>query len=515
MKNFVRVLTLALTTLTCLGDDFDRSTQIIGLKDKDTLFVRSGFNKNSDLVIRMAPGKNNKQLNLVTAGLISIKSPSDAATFKHAKIIHSTGDDVAPWMLHGTYIGANHGNSFVKRLQIPAHGLTNADIGKALTTVKGGKFYICRINDKNMLLVLGDVKKGWAFDRNIKNGDEVTTPDGRKLKIQKVISFQLYPSCRIKNQQFLLDGKTELENGKAAVGSSLDAIDEYDIIDTRAALEKLKKTPGKEFDFAAADIDAVLNQKITYHFQPMAALTVRNNTVVKNDTWIRSAGFVQAGIFAPRGTKTLKYYIPKTKPFEQKGQEFDFLKMQEMIGFRPLRPVNISIRNKNISNINSLPDRIIELAGFTKGAAPNYGFAMGYSLIEGDTMPEIRARKCKNAFTISRAYKAYPNAIDRKPCEEDDKINILCYRQYFEPAKNPDATSVYGHYQGDAYVLYADYHKSVENEVIKLPAALTGKNISVVEKTPSFTLLSGEKVPEGGIKVSVKDNYGYAVFKIK
>ena len=515
MKTFVRVLTLVLTAVTCMGNEFDRSTQIVALKNKKTLFVRSGFNKSSDLVIRMGLGKNNKQLNLINAGLISVKSPSEAAIFKRAKSIHNTGDDVAPWMIHGTYIGANHGNSFAKRLKIPNHGLTTADIGKALVTAKGGKFYICRINNKDMLLVLGDVKKGWAFDRNIKTGDEVTAPGSKKLKLQKVLSYQLFPACRINSQKFLLDGKTELEDGKAAVGTSLDAIDEYDIIDTRAALDELKKAPGKEFDFAGADIDAVLSQKIIYHFQPMAAITIRSNTEVKSDTWIRSAGFVQAGIFASRGIKTLKYYIPKTKPFEQKGQKFDFLKMKEMIGFRPLRPVTFSARNKNISNPDSYPDRIVELAGFVKNAAPKYGFAMGYSLIEGNTMPEKRAKNCKNTFMISRSYKAYPNAIDRKKYEEEDTINTVCYRQYFAPANNPNATSVYGHYQGDTYVLYADYHKNVEGDVIKLPANLNGKSISVIEKTPSFTLTSGDKVPEDGIKVNVKDNYGYAVFKIK
>jgi len=516
MKSLISVLIIIFTVLTCLGNEFDRTNQIVALKDKDTVYVRSGFSSSSDLVIRMAPGKNNKQLNLVNAGLISLKSPSETAIFKRAKSIHNTGDDVAPWMIHGSYIGANHGCGYVKKLQIPDHGLTTANIGTVLTTAKGGKFYICRIFDDNNILVLGENKRrGWSFNRKIKNGDEVSSADGKKMKLKKVISSQLFPACRIISRKFLLDGKTELEDGKAVVGTSLDAIDEYDIIDPVAVLKKLKTTPGKEFDFIAPDLAAVLTQKITYHFQAMAALTISNNTEIKTDTWIRNAGFVQTAIFASRGIKSLKYYIPKTKAFEIKTQKLDFLKMQEMIGFKPLRTMTFGSRYKNISDPNNYPDRIVELGGYAKNSAPALGFAMGYSLIEGDTMPAIRAKNCKTALSISRSYKCYPNAIERKVVKVGDKINTLCYRQYFDPTKNPNATSVYGHYQGDTYVLYADYHKNVDGEVIKLPAALTGKSISIVEKTPSVTLTSGDKVPESGVILNVKDNYGYAVLKIK
>jgi hypothetical protein len=515
MKIWFNILAVGLTATVCSAADFDRSTQIVALKSRDTLFVRSGFNKKFDLVIRMSPGRKNKQLNLVNAGLTPVESQSDPESFKKVQIIHNTGDDVAPWLIHGTYIGANHGSAYVRRLIIPEHGLSTKDIGTALTGAKGGKFYICRINDGNTILVLGDAKKAWAFDRNIKTGDEVTSAAGKKLKLQKVIPYQLYPALRITNQKFLIDGKTELEDDKAVIGASLDAVDDYDIIDTRSALEQLKKAPGKDFNFIGPDLAVVLSQTITYHFQPMGAMTIRNNAEIKSDTWIRGAGFVQAGLFASRGIKSLKFYIPKTKPFEQKGQKFDFREMKEMIGFRPLSTMTISEKNGNLSNPESYPDRIVELAAYAGSPLPNYGFAMGYSLIEGDTMPQVRAKNCKNAFTISRSYKAYPNAIDRKTCHAGDKINTLCYRQYFDPANNPDATSVYGHYQGDSYVLYVDFHKNIDNGVIKLPAALTGKSISVIEKTPSVTLTSGDKVPETGITLQVKNNYGYAVYKIK
>jgi len=57
------------------------------------------------------------------------------------------------------------------------------------------------------------------------------------------------------------------------------------------------------------------------------------------------------------------------------------------------------------------------------------------------------------------------------------------------------------------------FHKNIKNKLINLPDTLVGKKISVVEKTPSFKLLTTNNVAAEGIKVSVNDNYGYAVLK--
>lgn len=92
---------------------------------------------------------------------------------------------------------------------------------------------------------------------------------------------------------------------------------------------------------------------------------------------------------------------------------------------------------------------------------------------------------------------------------------MLAYRQYIDPSADKNATCLYWHKQGNCHVLYADYHKSVEKDLIKLPAELDGKKISVIEKTPSAKLLTEGTVPPEGVAVSVDGGYGYVVLKLE
>ncbi len=47
------------------------------------------------------------------------------------------------------------------------------------------------------------------------------------------------------------------------------------------------------------------------------------------------------------------------------------------------------------------------------------------------------------------------------------------------------------------------------------PAGLVGKRIAVIEKTPSVAVHTRGAVPEDGIVVSVKGDYGYVVLRLR
>jgi len=91
---------------------------------------------------------------------------------------------------------------------------------------------------------------------------------------------------------------------------------------------------------------------------------------------------------------------------------------------------------------------------------------------------------------------------------------ILAYRQYFDPQREPDATSFYFHKQKDSDVIYLDFHKPLSKKKIALPDYMAGKKISILEKTPSVVLHTGSTVPKGGISLSVSSDYGYVVLKL-
>ena len=74
---------------------------------------------------------------------------------------------------------------------------------------------------------------------------------------------------------------------------------------------------------------------------------------------------------------------------------------------------------------------------------------------------------------------------------------------------------MYWHEEDGDTVVYADYHKAVDRDVLKLPSALTGKAVTVVEKTASVALHTKGKIPADGVVVSVAGDYGYVVLKVK
>ena len=143
------------------------------------------------------------------------------------------------------------------------------------------------------------------------------------------------------------------------------------------------------------------------------------------------------------------------------------------------------------------------------------GFAMGYSLINGDSVPAKRAELTGNAAMIWRTRKSYPFALDRKigrvPAGRD--FYCVCYRNYFDPPRFKTPTCVYWHKEGDDAVVYVDYHQSVQHDRVKLPETLTGRKFTVVEKTPALTLNTTRTVPEEGLDITV-DQYGYVVLRI-
>ena len=158
--------------------------------------------------------------------------------------------------------------------------------------------------------------------------------------------------------------------------------------------------------------------------------------------------------------------------------------------------------------------------GLGKSAtAPAIGYALGYSLIRGCTRPQDRAVGAGIALMLHpHTAKSYPRAIDEKMgprIRAGTEFHCVAYRQYFDPAAYPNATCVYWHPEGEDVVLHADYHRSVERDVLRLPAALAGKRIDVIEKTPSLVLHTGTVVPASGLALSVRDGYGYMVLRLR
>lgn len=491
--------------------------------DGISLWIRHAFSSSHDMMLWAAKDKSaNFLMNTVETRLVPITSEMSESTFKKGVLVHANGDDTTPWFINGTFIGGNHGDSSALEILSPGHGCTIADIGSVWKDEAGAVFYLVRIPDKNKIWILSENKGSgviWKFNVKI-TGSALTSPNGKVIDIQKFGQTQLRPCCRINRQEFLADGKAALVPGQVVECEYLDIVEDYDIINTGSILADIISNPGKEPDFTSKNLDAVINNHIIYRYYPDGATVISHKAKTLQPFSIRSMGFIQQNLLWTASTpdKSLEYYIPKTCPFTQDGINYNFRAVQDFS--KPPSALSFSADAKTVETANNLPDRFIQILGDRKNGSivRRVGFAMGYSLIHGITIPVERLKYTSSAGFIYVSTKTYPWAIDKaagNPIPAGTQYECLAYRQYFNPSAFKNATNVYWHKEGDSYLLYADYHKAVENDVINLPDYLSGKKITVIEKTPSVKLLTKDKIPADGLRLSIgKEAYGYIVLKL-
>ncbi len=494
--------------------------KIVVQKEGDKVFIRSWFSPSQDVMITMNKG-NNRQINYYTAALIPAAAPTLQTNFSSDKIFHYCHDDTSPLKIISTYIGANHGCSDARELLIPGHGLTEKDIGTAWADSRGEVYYPIKIIDDSKIWVLGENKGKngiWQFNRLIAAGDFSRQSDDRKLKIEKVVLAQIHPAARIKKQEYLIDGKTTLPDGKPVICDYLDIVEEYDIVAPDSLLDTIKKQPGREPDWLAPGIDALLTYKTTYQFQPRGACFIDNH-IIPNRDFLTShfSPVMTMQLNRLNNYQTHEYYIPKTKPFENEGTKYDFNSIQDFTV--PIKlSLSFSAANNNIDPADP-PDRFIQFLGKSENGkkARKAGFAIGIANDTGLGRAEDRLKNVDEMLFIQKTFKTYPKVLDAKAgvLKAGVDLHSRGYRQYFNPEAFQKPTCVYWHRRGDTVWLYADYHQPVVRDIIKMPDYLIGKTISVAEQSPSVTLLTKDQVTKEGIAVSVDGTQGYLVLKLK
>ncbi|MHC4872959.1 MAG: hypothetical protein ACYTFY_14040 [Planctomycetota bacterium] len=514
------IVLLAFCVASLHGAETANQSKLSVLKKGNRIYIRSSFSASQDLVCCMDKVTvGNCHINFRSTSLI----PAGSAIDKPGKVIHTTSDDSCPVFFNGMYIGGNHGSTGARIINSTAHGLTTADIGSAWQDGAGTFFFLLKIINENKLCFMSEnqAEPGfWKFITTFK-GDKLTQMAGDKtVAIEGTPQFyQLRPAIRIIEQKFLLNGTDELKDNAETDCSYFDIVDSHEILAPDTLLDVVKLSKGKEIDFADEAVEPYITQHITYRFQPMGACTIMTKFKANREIKLRGKGtgfcymgFVQTAPLVTSDDEMLEMYVPKTVPMKAGGKEYDFSFPVDVNAVENFPTVRFFF-SAGSADKNNLPERFIQLAG-SKEKPRQVGFAIGYSLFEGITRPEIRAKTTLKPGTIYKSRKIYPAAFDTRMTvlPEDKELYCIAYRQYFNPALNKDASALYMHKQEDSLVVYADYHKSVTDNKISLPSEYTGKKISVLEKSPSLTT-AGDTVSEEGISVTVKDK-GYVVLKI-
>lgn len=485
------------------------------LRQGDVVWVRSSFSPGHDLVVLIGKGAN-RQVNFDKVFVSPAKPGASMKDLGGATLVSGNTDESTPWHVTGTYIGANHGCSDARILTSARHGLDRADLGGEWTDEAGTRFYLMKIPDGDHLWVLsenrGDVDR-WRFTGDVKGSRLRRSRDGAKLDFTAVDMVQLLPACRIRRQEILADGTRPVPEGASTECRTLDVVEEFDVINPGSVLRDVLAHPGQERDFAGPGLDAVIANRIVYRFLPGGATVIHHRAEAKQDFALGSMGFVQA---APLPAAVRHYYIPKTLPFTENGRDWDFERIQPLASAPP-RPLAFSTEHRNVADPKDPPDRIVQLLGRQAEGRTVYdlGFAVGYSLIRGMTVPAKRSASAGTPLVLYSSAKSYPRAIDASLVRAGTPFDCVAYRQFFWPAAFPNASSCYWHPEGDETVLYLSYHRAVERDKIRLPAEFAGRTLRVVERTPSLTLHTEGAVPADGLVVSSSGRHGFLVVAIR
>lgn len=490
------------------------------LRSNDLVYVRSAFSPERDVVVSLTTGRN-RQVDFDRAGLLPKSAPMTWAACAAADLIHACGDDGTPCFVNGTYIGANHGWFGVREIASPQHGLATADLGGAWSDEKGAPWILIKVLDADRLWFMSDNAGSldrWKFQAALAGALLVRQSDGRKLTLGKQASTQLIPSCRITSRHDLAEGKTPLRDGEAVSCSRFDVIEEYDIVNPAAVLEAVKRAPGREVNFVDPALPALITQRIRYRFQPMGTCLVDHRTTAHVALSLGSMGFIQTRTLVRRSEDGLRYLIPGTIPFTLQGTTYDFRAGQDF-SERLKTPLHFGAAQGNLASADRLPSRFIQLLQRReKGAeADAVGYAFGYSLTKGMTRPDARRANCETALMIHTSNKSYPHALDQKKgaISPGETFEARAYRQYFAPrALSANAACAYWHQEDDDVIVCVDYLQPVERDLLRLPEFLADRRVTVLESTPSVTVISGATVPKSGLVLSVKDAYGSAVLKL-
>ncbi len=519
----IRVLLLALlpAALGCAAHAQDGMTPLRVVRYGEQVFIRTPFSPTDDLVIRIGKGAN-RQINFSGAWLVGTGVGMTATELGGGRLIHGCGDDATPWNLNGTYIGANHGCSDAREVVSVGHGRTTADLGTVWKDGAGAEFVLLKVEDADKLWFLSVNQSDgaiWRFTRALA-GPALTRADGQTIPFADAHMVQLRPACRITRQDYLVDGQRPLGDGEPVTCEFFEIVEDYDIINPGSLVRDMTDHPGEERSFIADHLEAVVSNSISYRFHPNGACVIDSHAHTLQEFNLGYMGFIQsARLTAGTNYTTHEYFIPKTLPFTQDDIAYDFRSGQD---YRTAPPsaLNFSVDKLNVEHPGNLPERFIQMLGHEENGrvVHDVGYALGYSLVTGITVPETHAANCGRALFLYTSAKSYPAAVDAQmgnPIPVGTEFHCRAYRCYFYPPAHPNATFAYWYRDGEDIILCADYHRAVGRDVLSLPAECVGRAVEVVEKTPSVELLTGDMVPDGGVAVSVNGEYGSVVLRVR
>jgi len=483
----------------------------------DDIYIRSSFDSTHDLVQKVSlSGGAGGTVNVMGAKKMPVIAEGAIGGWTNGVLLVSQGDDTAPLQYNNTYIGANHGASFVKEVTATAHGKAVQDVGSEWTDSASRKWYLLKIVDANKLWFLSEnlaVYPAWSFAATI-TGSTLTHSVGATntgaITVASFVTTRLYPALQGQTAKVLLDGITEVSADGLYRCMTLDVVNSYTIPNPADVIEFLKTQTGSSTQpsFVDISIDADVRRTTTYRYAENGSSNIVDSVQVLQPITLNYFGATQAGPLAYSG-KQLWQYIPRVNPVVGGIKTWDFKAQENISGSFEV----LNFGTSTWSDANNPPDRMAQIV--KTAGVPEFGLMVGYSPLRSVGVPALRKTLVSNACFLSSNRKQYPRAIDVGGLlPVGSYFEIIAFRSYWSASTNLAATCFVWYRDGKSIIVVADFHQNVSLSKLPLPPQFTGMDVAVVDKSASMTLHGNGVLAADGLLVSVTGGYGYGVFKL-
>lgn len=504
------------------------------VRSADVLYLRAAWTATKDLVQRIA--LNTTGPSYTTNGLVAftgvrlvpvatLNTALVAAYDVSTDVLANQGDEAAPANYNGTYIGGNHGPAIVFQITMAGHGKTAADVGSEWTDTIARHYYIARIVDANTLIVVPKntgTAALWAFAGSISGGvlvhfagathtaDIVFTYGGAGTQIQWL------PIVQNLTRTLRIDGVTGAATDDVhGIREAFEITETYDIANPASAVGVLAAGVGGWTDFYPNHASAAPQARmtVTYRFAENGSCTVYHSFRAYQDLTLAYVGFTQASVPVFAG-KSLYFYVPRVNAIVGGIKTWNLSSLEDIT----TQIETLNLVSTTWADANNPPDRMVQIV--KSGGVASFGYMTGFSPQRGVGLPATRKTLVNDAAFIATTRKMYPKGISTGgsaigiPVTAGSVYDAVAFRVFYPCADVPEATVLAWYADGSDVVLTIDFHSTIAFKRIPLPRRFTGKSITVIDKSASFTLHGTGVISDDGILVSSSGSAGYGVLRI-
>jgi hypothetical protein len=482
---------------TALPEQFKKlqNNNVVILKTGTKISARVRFDDTKDLyhLWEYPITNNNLGLNLVDIATCDKTAPYDKLSGTSFK---TSGDDIAPLYLNGSYVGANHGFFDVLKLTTTGHGKTTADIG-SVWSLNGKNFLILDIVDANTIKIFSDFTGNQTSPTNYTSATSFSgtlthvsgATNTTSITFTATAKDQIYPMTNNKKFKLVLDGKEITADG-VYFGDKFDLIEIYTIMDVPSIQQYIKTNIGAKANLSNDSIAGWVNVTNIFSHNKNGSLTVKTGYEFLKQTNISFYGAVQSFSIGA------KAYVPDVGIVDGKDMSTVVTQGANTLDFAKsswLSPTKPPYRYHQFST------------DLTKG------MALGYNTSFGVAKPSIRQNDTSAGNIAASTNKMYPYVKASGTAVAGDYQEAIAFRIPLRII-DTDATCLYWYWVGKDIYLAFDYHKNID-KIIELPSYMAGKKIEQLD-VHANTSVKSEIVSAKGIKVKVTNNYGYGVLRL-